>query len=217
MITALRGTYVPLLAAAALVAGFTVALSSPSTAGAPTGTHGVKVTVIGLPAGLSPHFFVDEELSTKDGYRRNAGLALAADSTTTVPSGAIVEAAIVDVDKFIRYRATNRFQSSNADALTFTFQREYFLTMSKWSRGPAAASVPDQVMGDISLKSRWVAAGDTVLLFATPRPGWRFAQWGVFEAGERADQTRVSASMPALSVKVDRALHVVAGFLPVTP
>jgi len=208
----------PLVAATLILACGGLAVAGLGTAvirasSEPAGIS-IDVTASGLPTGLATEVW-EVNPDGIGGYRYHHRLARGSGHMTIETRvGAVIQAGLVPGGKWEVYRPAERFQRVMApnERIIFDFHREFFVSIAKWSSGPSPLG---RIMGDTSMESEWVPAGTIVNLSATPAAGYRFTHWGVFEVAERMDHSRSTSTGSTLTLRVDRPLQILAGFLPI--
>lgn len=205
--------------AATLTLGAAAITALPAAAQPAVGTGPVRVTlrISGLPAAMRPQVFLVQP-AIGGGYVKVADLGTADGRTYNVEPDAVLEVGPIYLSRDTALYPNPRFRSVSAleqtpQTFEVRFVRQYLLTVSKWSNGPAPSEAFGQVQGDVSLDSQWVDENTVLEAVATPRPGWRFAHWGVFVGSEAQDETRVTSTSSRLRIQMDKPLTIVAGFV----
>lgn len=208
----LRATFLGRRTCVAAMIGVALAAAGAATwhgSGAEAFTGETLIRVTGLPSGMVAEVYFVEP-AQGGGFHRRSQVATSPDTTVRVPLGHWIEAAPIFLGPSESLQAVRRFQPA-AHIVDFAFRRHVLVTVSTWSRGGLPA---DPTGGSVSQPSQWVPVGQQFTVVSVPRAGWRLAHWGVFGAAERVSSSRISRLDRSLTIRVDRPLHLVAGFVP---
>jgi List-Bact-rpt repeat protein len=198
--------------AGALGSAMQVLDSRDAPARVPQQTSSVSFVVIGLPSTVTPHLFIDEP-AAGGGFIRVRPAADQLTGSVTLAPGQFLEAALLPVGDAERYAPTQRFQSAVTGTLTFVYERQFLVLVSRWSHGGQITTSFASPGGVTSSESSWATAGSTFTVAATPNSGFTFSDWGVFSIVDGKEQQRASSRVALLRVVVDRPLHLVAKFV----
>jgi hypothetical protein len=174
----------------------------------------IVATVAGLPTGTSAQLWQTTPASG-GGYIRDQQLGTTSASLDVgVAVGSFVEAAPISRTGE-RWQPADRFQEVKADTktLAFAYRHEFMITIGIWSLG-GDASTFGMVMGTVTPNSDWYPEGTTITFTATPVPGWRFAHWGLFDAGDAGDQQRNSGEATTFTITITKSVRLLGGFVP---
>ena len=173
----------------------------------------VDVQLQGLPNGQAVQLWEDTA-ADGGGYLRIRSLGMwSGTARVTVAPGRFIEAPIVEGGYGEEWEPLPRAQQVQAQPkmVRFTYQHEWMVTVGIWSRGSNAADF-DTTGGTVAPSSGWFRDGAAADFVAAPSPGWRFAHWGVFDAGQTSTQDRDSGDSMTLHLTITKPLTVTAGF-----